>query len=1140
MKRLSLFLSAMVAVLMTGSCQKEQFADEAGQGDNVTVTLQVQAPAQLATKAVGDGQTADNLVFAVFNDAGEELVDLRQGDWTKGQSELIFNDAANPQVTLTTTLVRGKNYIFVCWAQNKEAGCYDFSDMKAITVDYSSAAAQDEKRDAFYAAEESGKVTDNFSKTITLKRPFAQVNVGTADAAAAQSAGLDLTNLYSSMTIANAATTLHTFDGSVSGNETVSFSIAADPEEALSVNAAGYEGKTFEWLAMNYFLVNDGSTSGTGSVDGTEQVNTTVSFKVYDGNSEAGELCAYEVSNVPVQRNYRSHILGNLLTAQGTITVIIEPAFLEPDKVVEVWDGVSVIKPAQDAEGNYLVTSPEELAWFQQNKADANIYLLNDIDLGDNEWTPIEYFNGENVLTFEGLPVTKAGETYPTIYGLNIRQTLGKPAGLFAGVTFNFRNFNIDGAKCNCASSFVGAVAGQVYGDLENVSVRNVEFIADPSRKDIRYGAIVGMHNSGNATGCSVENAVVKAYHNVGGIAGTVNESNKDRTYRDCSVKNSTFEIYCTTGAGAKMAGALTGNANGVTLYYENCTAEGNNVEALVGAGTAVDLKVPVLTVAETEIAVAYDAVEAEINISSNVAWTVAGEGVTAEPAEGEGDAKVVLTFAANETYEAKTYEVIVSSEAEVEPVTVVISQEAAPEPEPETKSITVAEFLAAAEDDTMYQLTGVITRVANSTYGNFDLTDETGTVYIYGLCSPEGAQKYWGESGAKLGDTITIQTVRTSFSGSPQGKNALFVELVPFVEEPSEWGVVGDLTSWGGSADIVMFNTWKAKDLYVAYNVEIASGAFKVRANNEWNDAKNYGLTAAGKVYADSYYSVVSGGNSQNITPMAYGTYDVYFDLAAERIALVTPGKEYADAADGGDPVVVVEGLKDHSWGVIGSFAGSSWGVDVPMVISGDWAVAKNVTLANGDEFKFRADGGWDLNYGAGCDVNPGETYTTYSNGQNMKFVGEDGAYNIYFSMVDAKFYMETYISSTTVEAMMSSYGFANAALVESVTVDENVTLAFEKGGASTAPAYYTSGEAVRLYQNGAIMTVSANGRTITSIEITFANNMYYVAADSGELSEEAAVRTWTGSADAVKFTCTGTDKSHRAYVKSVKVTYE
>ena len=469
---------------------------------------------------------------------------------------------------------------------------------------------------------------------------------------------------------------------------------------------------------------------------------------------------------------------------------------------------------------------------------------------------------------------------------------------------------------------------------------------------------------------------------------------------------------------------------------------------------------------------------------------------------------------------------------------------EAAPAVTPETKSITVAEFLAMPEDEAegaaTYRLTGVITRVANTTYGNFDLTDETGTVYIYGLCSPEGVQKYWAESGAKLGDTITVETVRTSYAGSPQGKNAIFVELVPFVETASEWGIVGDLTGWADGSDIVMYNTWKAENLFVAYNVEIASGAFKIRANNEWNDAKNYGLAAAGKIYADKYYALLNGGGSQNATPMVYGTYDVYFDLANERVALVTPGKEYADAVDGGDPVVVIEGLKEHTWGLIGSFAGSDWNADVAMEVVGDWAVAKNVTLANGNEFKFRADGAWTLSYGAGCDVNVGETYTTYNNGQNMKFVGEDGAYNIYFSLVDAKFYMETYISATTVEATMANLGFENAALVETITLDENVTLTFEKGGASTAPAYYNSGEAVRLYQNGAIMNVSANGRTISSIEITFANNMYYVAADSGELSEEAAVRTWTGSAESVKFTCTGTTSSTRAYIKAIKVTYE
>ncbi|MBO5901958.1 MAG: BACON domain-containing protein [Alistipes sp.] len=93
-------------------------------------------------------------------------------------------------------------------------------------------------------------------------------------------------------------------------------------------------------------------------------------------------------------------------------------------------------------------------------------------------------------------------------------------------------------------------------------------------------------------------------------------------------------------------------------------------------------------------------------------------------------------------------------------------------------KEVTIAEFKAAKEDDTtLYRLRGTITSVVETTYGNFDITDETGTVYIYGLCSPEGAQKYWGDSGAQLGDDIELITVRTSYSNTPQGKNAIFVE---------------------------------------------------------------------------------------------------------------------------------------------------------------------------------------------------------------------------------------------------------------------------------------------------------------------------------------------------------------------------
>lgn len=92
---------------------------------------------------------------------------------------------------------------------------------------------------------------------------------------------------------------------------------------------------------------------------------------------------------------------------------------------------------------------------------------------------------------------------------------------------------------------------------------------------------------------------------------------------------------------------------------------------------------------------------------------------------------------------------------------------------------VTVAEFLEAEEDATVYQLTGVVTEVANELWGNFYLQDATGTVYIYGLCGPAGETQYWAASGVKVGDTITVQTVRSSYNGTPQGKNAIYVSHV-------------------------------------------------------------------------------------------------------------------------------------------------------------------------------------------------------------------------------------------------------------------------------------------------------------------------------------------------------------------------
>ncbi len=96
-----------------------------------------------------------------------------------------------------------------------------------------------------------------------------------------------------------------------------------------------------------------------------------------------------------------------------------------------------------------------------------------------------------------------------------------------------------------------------------------------------------------------------------------------------------------------------------------------------------------------------------------------------------------------------------------------------------DTKSVTpvtVAEFLAKEESDNVYYLlTGKVSNIKSADYGNYDLVDETGSVYIYGtLAGWGGASKQFSTFGIGEGDEISIITIRTSHNGTAQGKNAM------------------------------------------------------------------------------------------------------------------------------------------------------------------------------------------------------------------------------------------------------------------------------------------------------------------------------------------------------------------------------
>ena len=91
-------------------------------------------------------------------------------------------------------------------------------------------------------------------------------------------------------------------------------------------------------------------------------------------------------------------------------------------------------------------------------------------------------------------------------------------------------------------------------------------------------------------------------------------------------------------------------------------------------------------------------------------------------------------------------------------------------------EKVSVAEFCEAKEDATLYELTGTIESVSNTKYGNFYLTDDSGSVYIYGLVDEAGAYIF-SSLELKEGDVLTVVGRRASHNGNPEMVDALYVK---------------------------------------------------------------------------------------------------------------------------------------------------------------------------------------------------------------------------------------------------------------------------------------------------------------------------------------------------------------------------
>ena len=302
------YLAAAALTMLAVSCNKEQVA-EVPDGQMVDVTFTAALPGEMATKALGDGQTAKTLYVSVYENDTEKT---HLGDLDKTAT---FTDL---KTQVTFSLVKGKTYNFVFWAQAEGATCYNIDDLKNIKISYEGAVANDETRDAFYATRKELKVNGALTETIKLYRPFAQVNFATADYADALKAGFN--PAVSSFTASEAATTFDTFAEEGKDKVEVALTETEVPADVLKT----LDGKTYTRLAMNYLIP-------VGKQGESHNIDVAATFKANNG-----EAVTVSAPNAPVQNNYRTNILGNLLTSQVIFNVEIVPIFNEPDNDIDL------------------------------------------------------------------------------------------------------------------------------------------------------------------------------------------------------------------------------------------------------------------------------------------------------------------------------------------------------------------------------------------------------------------------------------------------------------------------------------------------------------------------------------------------------------------------------------------------------------------------------------------------------------------------------------------------------------------------------------------------------------------------------------------------------------------------------------
>ena len=159
------------------------------------------------------------------------------------------------------------------------------------------------------------------------------------------------------------------------------------------------------------------------------------------------------------------------------------------------------------------------------------------------------------------------------------------------------------------------------------------------------------------------------------------------------------------------------------------------------------------------------------ITVTATSSWTISGvpSWLTVSPVSGSaGETKV--SFSAPAALDGREAEILLTCDGATQRINVIQGLAT-------VSNATCAEVNAGPDSKT-YRVTGTVTNIVNTTYGNWYLEDATGSIYIYGTLDAKGNEKNFLSLGIEVGDEVTVEGPKTTYGTTVELVNVTVIKI--------------------------------------------------------------------------------------------------------------------------------------------------------------------------------------------------------------------------------------------------------------------------------------------------------------------------------------------------------------------------